>query len=297
VGTSKSSDGPSASVALIPPWVEEVVEQDGPLDAPPDPEQLRESQTDRPATEDSDAPSADDPFDPVDPVVDDTAPIAPAARFRDARTSIGRFARSGDTTQMRRSLGHYVRSGYGGSTTMARRLTATSRTAARLGAVLQPGTRPDLAAARDAAITGGRNAQSVLNALVEAIRPIDGTQDAEASRRAVRDSLSDVLERYPDADLLDLDASQRQFVVQRFVSLDVFNRFVLDLGSQLTEHAASASIEAARLAEVREYIAATVGAAFDRVEATGSTPATSDLARITHRALRETFVVFEEYLR
>ncbi len=198
---------------------------------------------------------------------------------------------------MRRAVGHYVRSGYGGAATMARRLNGTSRTAARLGAVLQPGVQADLAAARDAAIAGGKNAQSVLDAIVEAIRPVDGTQDAESSRRAVRDALSDVLERYPEADLLDLDDFQRQFVVQRFVGLDVYNRFCLDLGEKLDEHASSASVAAARFAEVREYIAATVAAEFDKLWAAGVTPASPDLARVTQGALRETFKVFEGYLQ
>ena len=224
-------------------------------------------------------------------------PVAAPARFRDARTSIGRYAHSGSAEHMRRALGHYVRSGYGGGTTMARRLSGTSRTAARLGAVLQPGTRPDLAAARDAAIAGGKNAQSVLDAIVEAIRPVDGTQDAESSRRAVRDALSDVLERYPEADLLDLNDAQRRFVVERFVGLDIFNRFCLDLGQKLDDHASSASVAAARFAEVREYIAATVTAEFDKLWASGVTPASPDLARVTQGALRETFRVFEEYLQ
>lgn len=242
-----------------------------------------------------DPPAGELPLD--EPVPEATVPVAPPRRFSDARTSIGRFARSGSGEQMRRALGHYVRSGYGGSATMARRLNATSRTAARLGAGLQPGAQPDLAAAREAAIAGGKNAQSVLDAIVEAISPADGTQDAESAREAVRDALSDVLERYPDADLLDLDDAQRQYVVERFVGLDVYNRFCLDLGKKLEEHASSAPVAAGRFAEVREYIAATVAAEFDKLWATGVTPASPDLARVTQGALRETFRVFEGYLQ
>ncbi|MHA7133777.1 Qat anti-phage system associated protein QatB [Oerskovia turbata] len=242
-----------------------------------------------------DPPADELPLD--EPTPDPSTPVAAPARFRDARTSIGRYARSGDREQMRRALGHYVRSGYGGGGTMARRLSSTSRTAARLGALLQPGPQPDLAAARDAAITGGKNAQSVLDAIVEATSPGDGTQDAEASRGAVRDALSDVLERYPDADLLDLDSAQRQYVIERFVGLDVYNRFCLDLGKKLEEHASSAPVAASRFAEVREYIAVTVAAEFDKRWAEGVTPNSQDLARVTQSALREAFNVFEGYLQ
>jgi hypothetical protein len=45
---------------------------------------------------------------------------------------MGEFARGGDAADMRRGLGRYVRSGYGGSSVTARRFGGTASTAAKL---------------------------------------------------------------------------------------------------------------------------------------------------------------------
>jgi hypothetical protein len=55
----------------------------------------------------------------------------------------------------------------------------------------------------DRALLVGRTASEIMDAVVEAVGPADGTQDAEASRKAIRGCLSEILERYPDANLLD----------------------------------------------------------------------------------------------
>ncbi|MFE9232847.1 Qat anti-phage system associated protein QatB [Cellulosimicrobium funkei] len=233
------------------------------------------------------------------PLEDDEAPTlpqAPTGRFQPARFNLGRFAKSGDRENMRRAVAYYVRSGYGGGRTMTRRMGGTSRTASRLGTVLQSsGQQPDLTAAHDAALAHGTNAQEVLDAIVEVVRPTDGTQDAEASRRAIRDALSDVLVRYPEADLLDLDRSQREYVQERYVALDVFNRFELDVGAHLQQNAPSTSTALARLAEIRAYVWETVAASFRKVRDAG-TARGADFAAITQQALAETFYVFEGYL-
>lgn len=266
MGTSQSSAGPAGSVPLIPAWVEDV----------PVPDLLAPGEL--PLGSDGDG--------------EPTLPIAPSGRFTGTRNNLGRFAKSGDKTNMRRALGQYVRDGYGGGRTMTRRMNGTARTAARLASVLAPGQRPDLAAARDAELASGRNAQSVLDAIVEAVRPIDGTQDAEGSRRAIRDALSDVLDRYPEADLLQLDDAQREYVQERYVALDVLNRFQLDVGQHLFDSASSSEVALSRFAEIRTYIAETVAAAFRSVRDAGAATS-SDFAEITRQALRETFFVFE----
>jgi hypothetical protein len=135
------------------------------------------------------------------------------------RRALGDFARSGDGRDMPRSLGHYVRTGYGGSATATRRFGGTAATAGALG-----GGSP-----LDPALLASRNAQEMMDAVVEAVRPLDGTQDAEAERAAIRDALSELLTWFPDVDPLNLDAEQRAFVIERFTAIDVFRRFELDV--------------------------------------------------------------------
>jgi hypothetical protein len=134
-----------------------------------------------------------------------------------------------------------------------------------------------------------------MDAVVEAVRPVDGTQDTEASRAAIKDALAEMLTRFPDADLLTLEADQREFAIERYVAADVFRRFDLDLGRTIRDKAPTAVAALGRLKEVRDYIKETVAAAFRTLRNAGQRMAAGRIAQIVKDALRETFKVFEEY--
>lgn len=226
------------------------------------------------------------------------APVAPPARFLGVRRALGDFARSGDSRDMRRSLGHYVRTGYGGSGTATRRFGGTAATAGALGGALARVAAGQPAAPGsplDPALLAGRNAQEVMDAVVEAVRPVDGTQDAEAERAAIRDALSELLTKFPEADLLNLEPEQRAFAIERFTAIDVFRRFELDVGKTIVEKAPSAVTALSRLKEVREYVKQSVAAAFRKLRNAGRSLTSGRISQVVRDALRETFDVFEGY--
>lgn len=128
---------------------------------------------------------------------------------------------------------------------------------------------------------------------MEAVGPADGTQDTEASRKAIRGCLSDILERYPDANLLELSEEQRAFAVERYVALDVFQRYALDLGKTIQDKAPSPRAVLSRLKEVKEYIRETVSAAFRKLRGAGHNLSAGRIAQIVQGALLEAFQVFE----
>jgi len=134
-----------------------------------------------------------------------------------------------------------------------------------------------------------------MDAVGEAVRPVDGTQDTEAARASIREALSDLLTRFPNADLINLNDEQRVFAVERYVALDVFRRFALDLGKTIQEKAPTAVAALSRLKQVREYAKETVAAAFRKLRAAGRTITTGRVGRLVRDALRETFEVFEGY--
>ena len=134
-----------------------------------------------------------------------------------------------------------------------------------------------------------------MDAVVEAVRPVDGTQDAEAGRAAIKDALSELLTTFPQADLINLSEQQRVFVIERFVANDVFRRFQLDLGKTIQDRAPTASVGLARLKEVKNYIKETISAAFRKLRATGSRLTTGRINQFVRDAISETFQVFEEY--
>lgn len=268
MGTSQSSTGPGAGVALVPPWADDLPSDDpsnpGPDNNPPEPDQNQPQE-------------------------------APPARFRDSRRSLGSYARNGDDRDLRRALGHYVRSGYGGTATMTRRLGGTAATAGRLGTMFQSGRTPDGTLLRDAALANGSDANAVLDAIVDAASPADGTQDKEASRLSIRNALSDLLARFPDADLLALTDAQRNYVIERYTALDVYARFCLDLQKTVLDKAPDAVTGMRRLRYIREFISEQVSASFRKIRDSNGSPTTRSIAQLTRAALRETLTVFEEY--
>lgn len=199
---------------------------------------------------------------------------------------------------MRRGLGHYVRTGYGGSGTATRRMGGTASTAGALHGALSAAAAGQPAAPGsplDPTLLAGRSAQEVMSAVVEAVRPVDGTQDAEAARVAIRDALSELLTRFPDADLLNLDPEQRSFAIERFTALDVYQRFNLDLGTAIRDKAPTATAALSRLKQARDYIKEAVAASFRRLRDAGRTITAGRVSQVVRDALRDTFQVFEGY--
>jgi hypothetical protein len=269
MGTSQSSSGPGGGVPLVPPWADDV---DVPVpDGGDEGQELTEPDGQKPIL------------------------LAARARFRDARRSLGEFARSGNERGLRRAVSHYVRTGYGGNSTMARRMGGTARTAGRLNAVLQSGRAPDGTDLRDAILASGSDVNLVLDAIVDAASPADGTQDAESSRHAMREALSDLLAWASDVDFLALTDDQRFFVIERYTALDIYGRFCLDMQRTIMGKSPDPATGLRRLKQVREFIAEHVAAAFRTIRERGTSATTSNVTQLTRDALRATFSVFEEY--
>lgn len=273
MGTSHSSGGSPGGVPMVPPWVPDA-SNEGPQ---------------APTSGEGPVPPAEQPV-PV--------PVAPAGRFGSARRALGRFVQGGDAQQLRRGVGRYVRDGYGGSATAARRLGGTARTASALFSAL--GGSPGGAAGTtgrvfDAEHLRGHSAQEIIDSVIEAVRPVDGTQDAEASRAALSDALSELLKQFPEIDLLNPTPEQREVAVERYVAIDVYRRFELDLGKHIREKAPSVTVGLSRLKQAKDYIKQTVSAAFRKLRDAGRTMTTGGVSRLVRSALTEACRVFEAY--
>ena len=282
MGTSSSSSGSPSGTPMVPPWVPDPVPLPG--DGPGD---------------DNATPPDDDAPDQVAPLPAQPVPIAPPARFGGARLRLGSFARTGSADDMRKSVGHYARKGLGGGGTAVRRLGGTAHTAGTLFGALSAAAAEQASGPGnelDPAVLAGRSADEVMSAVVEAVRPADGTQDGEASRAAIGKALSEVLTQFPDADLLSLSEEQRLLAVERFIAWDVFNRFELDLGKTIQEKAPSVASALSRLKEVRDFITQTVAAEFRKLATGAAALGSSKVAAIVRDALGLAIGVFEGYL-
>jgi len=288
MGTSQSSEGPCGGVPMVPPWVPPLVQpvalvvDDGIQSSPIQPQMQAR---------------------PVVPTLlnatpTEIIPVAPAGRFRTARFSLGRFAHSGDGGDLRRAVGRYIRDGYRGSGTASRRFAGTSSTAAALHSVLSSNEKGHSAgegSKLDPILLSGRSTREVIDAIVQSVRPSDGTQDAEANRASIRDALCELLTKFQEADPLNLKTEEREFVVEQFVAIDVFRRFQLDLGKTIQEKAPSARTALVRLKEVKDYVKETISASFRKLREKGQRMITGRVREIAQSALRETMAVFEGY--
>lgn len=280
MGTSQSSKGPGAKVPMVPPWVEPV------------PSSEFESE---PAPLAPESPLASPAESNPQPAPDDTIPIAPDGRFGNARRSLGSFAATGNTQTMRRAVARYIRDGYGGASTFGRRMAGTSRTAGQLAGILASGTLPGGATFQQVLDGANGDANRLMDSIAAAVKPTDGTQDAESARLSIRQALGALLERYPDADLTSLTSDQQDYATERFVALDVYNRFVLDMQESIKAKAGDPSTALLRLKQIRDYISETVAASFRglRSDAAQSARSATQLAKA---ALLNALNVFEAWL-
>lgn len=290
MGTSASSKGPVGGVPMVPPWVPAAI----PPSQPPeeigaDPADGEKQNTPQDAVQNQPPPGI---------ALALPSPIAPAGRFGGARLNLGRFASGGDGRDMRRAVRHYVRSGYGGGGTTVRRFGGTAKTAGTLYDALSSVARGQASSAGsplDPVLLRGRSAREIMDAVVEAVQPTDGTQDAEAARASIKDALSELLTMFPEADLLNLNEDQRGFAIEHYVAIDVFRRFQLDLGKTIQDKAPTATAALSRLKEVTNYIKETVAAAFRKLRTEGTRLTTGRISGFVQAALSEAFQVFEGY--
>ena len=277
MGTSASSSGPAGRVPLIPPWVPE------------------------PEIEPAVAPDGGQGPEIDEPVVMPPAPppLAPAGRFRGARTHLGQYARSGSEGGLRRGLGHYVRTGLGGSRNASRRMVSTAMKAGALHGVLyalSSGTAPQVDLGIDPAGLEGRPAREIADRIAEALSPSDGTLDSEASRTSMSWALCEFMRREPEADLLSLTLEQIELAVELFIGADICSRIELDVGKTILDRAPDPATAVERFQEMKRYVRQVVAARF-RLRSTDSGPLTRRQAvQLADRVIQNTFEVFEDYL-
>lgn len=272
MGTSASSKGPGSQVSLIPAWIEAPPRAAGvvPGDIPP-----------------------------ATPPIVQSSPIAPPRRFADARRHFGGFARTGSTHDLARGLGHYVRSGLGGLAHGTRRFGGTSRTAGALFDALQA-LRTGQAENLDPALTTsrlvGKSAHEIFEIVIEVVRPLDGTQDTDASRHALSDARADLFDTWPQIDLLALTEEQADFLVEGYVAHDVCRRIELDIGRNIVAKAPDPATAIQRLETLKSYVMEAVRASFRKLRGAGSIDRTA-VRDMTTSAIKDTLDVFEDYLR
>lgn len=285
MGTSQSSNGSPSGVPMVPPWVPDVDDQaDG-----------AEGNSENHGENGQASEEQDGNIEPQNS--SNKIEIAPAGRFRSARRNLNLFAKHGDSSSMKRGVGQYFKKGYGGSKAAVRRFGGTISTGGSLYSALSGVSSGDTVQGFNPSDLANSSSEEIVDQLIEVIRPIDGTQDTEASRQAIQTAFSELLAMDESIDLLNLTPENCLLVTERFIADDVFRRLELDVGKSIQKNAPSIITALGRLREVKNYIRQTVAASFRKLENAGNSPSSTTIRNTIKSVLSDTFSIFEEYIQ
>jgi hypothetical protein len=246
MGTSKSKPDAPSQRPFVPPWADQDPAPPPPApDANPDPAQPPPDGQAQPP-----APAAPQQAQPQPQPAD----LAPRARYSGFRTSLGRFASSGDRGEARTALGHWARTSTGGSRAGTARVARAARTGgaalagvARAGAGLAP-----VAGALDVRTLSGLSINVAIDRIVDAFCP-PGILDEDVARLAIGEALATALSGVDTFDPAALDANSVRIATLTFVGELVFVQVAGDGGKSLA--AAPSPVAAAqREADLRSLI-------------------------------------------
>lgn len=232
--------------------------------------------------------------------VSDNSAVAEPARFRSARANLGSFAKGGSTDSLKRGLGHYSRSGMGGSATGAARMGRTTAAAAGFVDALSalrdgsqiPGDLP-----LDLGTLAGKSQQEIADAIIDAVTPTDGTQDAENSRDSAARAFAELLEFDPTADLMALPQDMVEFFFERFLGNDLVARIQLDVGKAVLDRAPDHATAVQRLEMMQSFVKQEFIRAVQVLKDAGQRLQQGNGKALGDAAIKATLDVFEGWLK
>lgn len=287
MGTSTSSSGPGPGISLDPPWLDTIGgggggESNGaPGDNGQGGQEGAHSGGERP------------------PEANPQAQLAPARRFASARRDMSTFARTGDTRNLGRGIGHYSRSGMGGSRQAANRMRASTRAGAGLVSFLQQARDGATAEARrwvEELVAGTPSADAVVDAIVEAVMPAGGSADEESIRDSMAVALSDLMVISPECDVLRMSVEDTWTLMQLYLSREVCNRLRFDMGQGLESASLSPAVVVQRELEMRQFVRNEISVQLADLRGSTPNPNQRQLDGLMQEALRLTFAVYEGVL-
>lgn len=271
MGTSATSAGPGANVSFDPPWLNDIP-VGGAGEA---------------GNQDGAAPS------PIQPAAEG---VAPAQRFRGARTSLGTFARNGDTKALGRAAGHYSRTGMGGARNVAARMRTSTKAAAGLGSFLQAARErsdPKINQWMDNLRATNPSAQTVIDAIVSQIIPEGGSIDEESAKDSMAQAMSELTAWDPSADLLALQDAQIWTLMQLYLGHEACNRMYADIGQLFESARFDPATVVHRTNEMRNFLKNAVAAQLETVRQATPNPTRQQLETLLREVVKTTFTVFE----
>ena len=280
MGTSASSMGPGAGVSLDPEWLDDIElpnQGDNQSDGHNDNSSEKDNQSDGKKPDDNEKPD-----------------IAPKFRFASARRGMGEYVRSGSKDSLRKSLGHYSKTGMGGATNLSKRMRTSTKVAANFFQTFQSlRDNENFALGKILSELQGRgaNANEIIDTIINHVCPNGGSLDEVSCRDSGRFALSEFMDQNPDADISKLTDDQIWSLTGTFLGNEAFSRVQLDIGQSFEKQDVSAVERVNRMNEMKEYLQSEISVQLNRLRNSGSQMI--DMEKLFQTAIKNTFEVYE----
>jgi len=280
MGTSASSKGPGAGVSLDPEWLDDI--------ELPNQNNIQPDNQNDDDSEDGNQSHENEQNETV------KLNLAPKFRFASARRSMGEYIRSGSTDALKKSLGHYSKTGMGGAKRLSRRMRTSTKVAANFFHTFHSLRDDDnfalgtiLAELRER----GANANEIIDTIIDNVCPSGGSLDEVSCRDSGRFALSEFMSQNPDADISNLTDDQIWSLTCMFLGNEAFSRVQLDIGQAYEKQEVSASERVNRMNEMKEYLQAEISAQLNRLR--NSDNQMIDMQKLFQTAIKNTFEIYE----
>lgn len=178
-----------------------------------------------------------------------------------------------------------------GRTTAAAGGFADALSALRDGAPLPPNIP------LDPATLTGKSQQEIADAIIDAVTPTDGTQDAESSRDSAARAFAEVLEVSPAADLTALPQDMVELFFERFLANDLVARIQLDVGKAVLDRAPDAATAIQRLETMQSFVKQEFNRAAQALKDAGQRLQQGNGKALGDASIKATLDVFEGWLK
>lgn len=268
MGTSASHNGPKSSVSFDPPWLNDIDEN--PV-VPVVPEQETQETPEAPL-------------------------FAPPARFKSARQNLSDYIKSGSRDSLKKSLGHYSRTGMGGARNVANRMRHSASIASKLYSSfssLREGNEPTISSIISKYRTENTDLFGMIDAIARYICGDGGSLDETSPINSVSSALSDLFDKNPDIDIANLSDDNVWSLVSSFLSYEAFSRIQLDIGQSFEAKNVPLDDRIARLNDMREYLESEISSQVSTIRSELGNKQPSDLHSVMMTAIERTFKVYE----
>ena len=280
MGTSASSMGPGSGVSLDPEWLDDI-------------ELPNQDNTQSNGQNDVDSEN-DNPFDEKESKDNEKLDIAPKFRFKSARTGMSEYVRSGSKDSLRKSLGHYSKTGMGGAKNLSKRMRTSAKVAANFFQTFQSlRDNENFALGKILSELQDRDADAneIIDTIIDNVCPNGGSLDEVSCRDSGRFALSEFMDQNPDADISRLTDDQIWSLTGTFLGNEAFSRIQLDIGQAFEKQDVPAVERVIRMNEMRDYLQSEISAQLNRHR--NSDSQTIDMQKLFQTAIKNTFEVYE----